>query len=159
MSREEDLSRKSPTRVSPEEILALLQKPEYKPLSAPEIAGELKLKGRGRKEIEKVLHRMVREGRIVLIRKNRYSLGAPADLISARLEVRRSGDGFLAKEEGRVDVRIPKDNLATALPGDLVTVRPGLLCPGHGRGQNRRPGCDSIHGLGKPPCQPRSGDH
>jgi ribonuclease R len=58
-----------------------------------------------------------------VIRKNRFSLGQPADLVTGRIEIKRSGDGYLADLEGPLNIRVSQGNLGTALPGDLVVVR------------------------------------
>ena len=111
-----------------ETVLEFMRRPDYAPMTASELAGALQLRGGGRKALAQLLHRMVIAGDIVLIRKIRYSLGAPADLVTGRVECRRSGDGSLVATDTTPAVRIEKANLDTALPGDLVTVR---LDPAH----------------------------
>ncbi|MEI6564505.1 MAG: ribonuclease R, partial [bacterium] len=99
------------------------QKPDYAPMTLGELTEALGLRGGERKSLVDILHKMVLNGEIVIIRKTRYSLGAPADLITGRLEVKRSGDGYLTNLEGELTVRIERGNLSTALPGDQVVVR------------------------------------
>ncbi len=132
MSGSDYLKTTSPCKVSAADVLHVLHQPGYTPMNQGEIAVALKLRGKGRKMIAKVLHRMVMDGQIVVIRTNRYSLGEPADLATGRLEISRSGDGFLVTEKGRSDVVIPKANMGTALPGDQVTVRLEPRAPGRG---------------------------
>lgn len=109
--------------VSHETLLAFFQRPDYVPMTLGEISDSLRLRGGARKALVSLLHKMVMNGEIVLIRKNRYSLGAPADLITGRLEVKRSGEGYLTNLEGELTVRIERGQLSTALPGDKVVVR------------------------------------
>jgi ribonuclease R len=109
--------------VSHEAILDFFRRPAYTPMTAAELGGVFALRGGGRKALAQLLHQMVMNGEIVLIRKTRYSLGAPADLVTGRLEVKRSGDGYLTNLEGELSVRIERGYLGTALPGDLVVVR------------------------------------
>jgi ribonuclease R len=116
-------------------LLDVLQRPDYSPLTLGELAAALELQGKQRRHLARLLHQMVMNGEIVIIRRNRYSLGRPADLATGRLEVKRSGDGYLTDIEGDLDVRIPKGDLGTALPGDRVVVR---LDPDQRPGQDRR---------------------
>jgi ribonuclease R len=113
-------------------VLDFMRRADYAPMTAPELATALTLRGGGSKALARLLHQMVIAGEIVLIRKVRYSLGAPADLVTGRVEFRRSGDGYLAATETTPAVRIDKINLETCLPGDVVTVR---LEPAHPDGE------------------------
>jgi ribonuclease R len=106
-----------------EAILKFFQNPEYTPMTIAELASAFSLRGAASKTLEQLLHKMVMNGEIVILRKTRYSLGAPADLVTGRLELKRSGDGYLTNHEGEMDVRIDRGNVGTALPGDLVVVR------------------------------------
>lgn len=91
-------------------------------MTAAEIASALALKGKGRKKIVGVLDAMVHAGEIVILRTNRYGLGDPADLVTGRLEIRRSG-GVVSTLDGTPLLFIPKGRMGVALPGDLVTAR------------------------------------
>ena len=113
----------SQSTVTHETILEFFQRPEYAPMTLGEVSDALHLRGGARKALVSLLHKMVMNGEIVLIRKNRYSLGAPADLVTGRLEVKRSGEGYLTNLEGELNVRIERGQLSTALPGDKVVVR------------------------------------
>ncbi len=109
--------------VTHEAILEFFRRPAYAPMTEGELAEAFELRGGGRKALAPLLHKMVMNGEIVIIRKTRYSLGGPADLITGRLEVKRSGDGYLTNLEGELTVKIDRGNLSTALPGDQVVVR------------------------------------
>jgi ribonuclease R len=117
-----------PKKMAPEMIthgmiLEYFQRPDYSPMTLGELADAFALRGGGRQSLVALLHKMVMNGEIVLIRKTRYSLGAPADLVTGRLEVKRSGDGYLTNLEGELTVKIDRGHLSTALPGDKVVVR------------------------------------
>lgn len=126
-----------PGHIESADVLQLLQQPGYAPMTASEIAAVLSLKARGRKQITGFLDSMVHAGQIVILRHNKYGLGDPADLITGRLEIRRSG-GILNTLDGTPLMFIPKGSQGTALPGDLVTarrdssqpIRPGKLGEG-----------------------------
>ncbi|MEI6789173.1 MAG: ribonuclease R [bacterium] len=113
-----------------EMILEYFQRPGYAPMTLGELETAFALRGGARKALISLLHKMVMNGEIVLIRKTRYSLGAPADLVTGRLEVKRSGDGYLTNLEGELTVKIDRGHLSTALPGDKVVVRLEPLRPG-----------------------------
>ena len=117
-------------KLSHDAVLEFFQRPEYTPMTLGELADAFALRGSERKMLDPLLHKMVMNGEIVLIRKSRYTLGAPADLVTGRLEVKRSGDGYLTNLEGELTVRIDRGHLSTALPGDKVVVRLEPLRPG-----------------------------
>ena len=76
-------------------------------MTSKEIATALELRGKARKKIGKLLHGMIMDGRIVQIRRNRFALGEPAGLVTGRIAMRRSGDGFLISDAGPTDVLVP----------------------------------------------------
>ena len=110
-------------KVTHEAILEFFQKPEYTPMTLGELTEVFSVRGGERKALVDILQKMVLNGEIVIIRKTRYSLGAPADLITGRLEVKRSGGGYLTNLDGDLAAQIERGNLSTALPGDQVVVR------------------------------------
>lgn len=105
-----------------ERVTELLHSRRGASLSAGEIATALSLRGARRKRLQHWLHRLVVDGSVVEIHGGRFSLGAEADLVAGELSVARSGAGFVHSEQG-VEVRVPGDELGTALPGDRVLVR------------------------------------
>jgi ribonuclease R len=105
-----------------EDILRVLHENPGGPPTASELSGLLALRGAARKRLQKYLVEMVREGSVVQVRGNRYSLGEQVDLVTAPLSVARSGRGFVETADG-LTVRIESDDLGTALPGDRVVVR------------------------------------
>jgi ribonuclease R len=111
-----------PGHIENADILNLLQRPDYAPLTAAEIATALQLKPKSRKKIDGLLDALVHAGQIVILRHNKYALGDPADLVTGRLEIRRAG-GTVSTPDGTPLLFIPKGQQATALPGDLVTAR------------------------------------
>ena len=113
----------TPKSVTHPDILELLRRPEYAPMRESDIAAHFELRGGSRKALAQLLRQMVLNGDIVMIRKTRYSIGTAADLVTGRIEMKRSGDGYLTNLEGPLDVRVGRADLGTALPGDLVTVR------------------------------------
>ncbi len=84
----------------------------------------LGLRGNRIRRLHELLQQMTREGEIVPIRKGEaYTLGKQADLVTAPLRLVRNGAGNVTERESGKTVWIESEDLGTALPGDLVTVR------------------------------------
>jgi ribonuclease R len=113
--------------MNPEELkketIELFQMPGYSPLTAGEISKVLKLKDARAKRLQKALNELVKDGQIVCVRKNRYSLGEPLDLVTGKVELTRAGNGFVTDRKGGTDILVMADDLGTALPGDVVVAR------------------------------------
>ncbi|HEX4638436.1 MAG TPA: ribonuclease R [Chthoniobacterales bacterium] len=107
-----------------EKLLALLRKPDYRPIDRDEIAQRLGAKGRDRVQVRKTLRELEHAGEIVRIRKNRYVLPSEADLVTGKLSIHQSGFGFLVPEKaGEADIFIAAENTGTAMNGDRVVAR------------------------------------
>lgn len=107
-------------------IIELLQRKNQRPLGAKEIAKALDLQGKVRGLLETVLGDLVVAGHIVSIRDGKYAIGSVADLVTGRLAVVRSGNGFVEppnQKPGESSVYVPSREMGTALPGDTVVVR------------------------------------
>lgn len=130
------MSAKRPfTDISRETIRRLFGAPGYQPMTAPELAVALNLHRHARHKLALLLNTMAAEGEVVTIRKNRYALGQAADLVSGRIDVRRSGDGFIDSAAAtQPTVRVHREDMATALPGDQVLVRLDPARPHEGGG-------------------------
>src|SRR5437660_10152400 len=107
-----------------EQVLALLERKDYRPLNNIDIARELSLTGTQRNALRKTLRELERAGAIARIRKNRYVLPAEADLVTGKLSIHQAGYGFLVPEKaGEPDVFIAAENTGTAMTGDRVVAR------------------------------------
>src|SRR5439155_1718598 len=95
-----------------EQVLALLDRKDYRPLNKIDIARELGLTGTQRNALRKTLRELERAGAIARIRKNRYVLPAEADLVAAVHDRRGRG---APKEDRR--------SQTAATVGDKVVVR------------------------------------
>src|ERR1043166_7520033 len=102
-----------------EQVLALLERKDYRPLNKIEIARELGLTGTQRNALRKTLRELERAGEIARIRKNRYVLPAEADLITGKLSIHQAGYGFLVTDKpGEPDIFVAAENTGTAMHGD-----------------------------------------
>jgi ribonuclease R len=107
-----------------EQVLALLERKDYRPLNNIDIARELGLTGTQRNALRKTLRELERAGAIARIRKNRYVLPADADLVAGKLSIHQAGYGFLTPETpGQPDIFIAAENIGTAMHGDRVVAR------------------------------------
>ncbi len=131
-------NRRTGRQVDHDTVMELLRRPDYAPMTVDEMAGALGLGGAGRKALADLLRQMMANGEIVAIRKIRYTLGAPADLVTGRIEVKRSGAGYLADSSQPFGVMVDRGDMGTALPGDRVVVR--LEPPRHGAPEWQRHG-------------------
>jgi ribonuclease R len=125
-----------------EKVIALLQKPDYRPRDRTEIAQALGARGRQQVEVRQVLRELEHAGEIVRIRKDRYVLPSEADLVSGKLSIHQSGFGFLVPEKaGGADIFVAAENTGTAMNGDRVIVRINRdVPPRHAKGRRPRPG-------------------
>jgi ribonuclease R len=97
-----------------------------RPLSVREVVRRLDLDGPGRRELKRVLRRLIEEGSVVKIRGARVGLPARMNLVVGRLQCSPSGYGFVVPEErreGQGDVFVPAGGLREALHGDRVVAR------------------------------------
>ncbi|MDX9867449.1 MAG: ribonuclease R [Kiritimatiellia bacterium] len=92
--------------------------------TAKEISRTLGLRGKQISRLHDRLGEMVRDGVIVQIRKgNAYTLGKQADLVTGPLRMVRNGAGQVTERESGKGIWVESEDLGTALPGDLVTIR------------------------------------
>jgi ribonuclease R len=92
------------------------------PMTTSDIAEALGLRGAARKRLQRALHALRKEGVLSQTENGRFQPGSPEDVATGTLAIARSGTGFLRTDDGR-EVRIPKGETGTALPGDRVLVR------------------------------------
>lgn len=120
-----------PAGIIPEAASILkLFRDRAKPLSLTEILAALRLKKRDRKGVLEALDALVSQGRIIRIR-NAWGLAGRMRLVTGRLEVTRSGAGFVIPDDTRrKDVFIDQRDQGGAWHGDRVVAaitreRPG----------------------------------
>lgn len=116
----------------PEEILAFVASPRYRPMRRAQLCGALGASGGDGREVRRILRDLEISGRLVRVKGNRYAVPAGAGLVTGRLEVHQRGFGFLAASAGAGgDVYIHGENMGGAMHGDTVSVK--LLDGGRGR--------------------------
>ncbi len=100
-----------------------------------EIAAALGLRGPRAQRLRPELDRLARAGAIVALRPGVYGPGKPADLLTGRLTLVRGGAGYVADGASGESLRVASEDIGTALPGDIVTVRRFHGAAERGRGK------------------------
>ena len=109
--------------VSPQGLLEFMKEEDH-PLLLKEIFRNLGLPGEEKQEAKELLRELVREGKIVRIRGNRYGLPSKMNLVVGRVRCHPDGYGFvIPEEEGEEDIFISPRNLQEAMHGDRVVAR------------------------------------
>jgi ribonuclease R len=106
-------------------ILAHLNKPNYQPLTRPDLAKAIRLHSTERNKLRQALITLEKQGKVVCLRKNRW---APAGgkgsqpLVTGSVRVMEKGFGLFAPESGGEEIYIASDDLKCALHEDRVSV-------------------------------------
>ncbi|HVN25698.1 MAG TPA: ribonuclease R [Syntrophorhabdales bacterium] len=109
--------------VSQDDILQVFKK-EKRPLSVEDLRRVLNWHRSQKKQIRKSLQELVRAGKLVRIRENRFGIPDEMNLEIGILWCTRSGNGFVVPEKaGHKDVFVPARYIRNAMHGDKVVVR------------------------------------
>lgn len=104
-----------------DQILSLLRKNSNQSFNARQMARILNLPSSGHKDLRHELRGLVRDGKIIIERGERYRARDETKVVKGVIRVHRDGFGFLIPESrGKTDVFIPAKKLNYALNGDTV---------------------------------------
>ncbi|MCZ7591157.1 MAG: VacB/RNase II family 3'-5' exoribonuclease [Kiritimatiellae bacterium] len=104
-------------------LYALFSRPDYRPLKHHEIANVLHLKGGERSALRALLRKGKEEGRLSILRKNRWALSQNDRLISARISMLPNGGAIATSTaDPPLEYFIGRSALAGAIHGDMVTL-------------------------------------
>jgi len=106
-----------------EKILGILSEHSYRPLSIEEMASVLGLQKGEIKELRKTVDRMIKEGTVIKIKKEKIVLPESFGVYTGRLDVNKRGFGFVFRGEGQGDIFIPENEMRNAMNGDKVQVK------------------------------------
>ena len=105
-------------------ILKLLGRKNYVPANVPELLRCLREPANQQQRLQKTLKELERAGEIARIKGNRWVLPLEADLIPGRIQITRSGRGFLVPDApGLGEIAIRASETGTAFHDDHVLVR------------------------------------
>ncbi len=100
-----------------------MRRPDYRPLTAQELAAELVVPPQGVKAFAARVVALEKEGRVARVRQNRYILPAEADLFTGRISFHSKGFAFIGNEGEGEDLFIAPEDTGTAMHGDRVVAR------------------------------------
>jgi len=103
-------------------ILNHLTKPNYRPLSRPDLAKAMRIHSKERNQLRQALINLQTAGKVVSLRKNRWALPETRDTVSGTVRVMEKGFGLFAADSGGEAFYIAKDDLKCALHEDRVTI-------------------------------------
>lgn len=110
-------------------ILDLMRRKDYVPLRVDELYKAIGGSGKVFSRLKKMLPRMVRDGKIAQVKRDRYCLPSDANLLSGKIIFRSGGSAKLLPDvpadgsEPHAPVHIRAEDTGVALPGDRVVVR------------------------------------
>lgn len=120
-----------------EKILEFMHTEAYKPLTAEDLAEQMKLKARELLDFWQVLQQLEDNADVIKTRYGKYGVPAKMNLVVGRLQASNKGYGFVIPETpqnpNEPDVFIPPDAMMTAMHNDRVVARIHFHQPGHGK--------------------------
>ncbi len=109
---------------SRDKVLERLRASSRGPLKPKELARALDVPTHDYKRFKGLLGEMEGDGTLYRVKGGRYAVPEKINLTVGRLQVIRSGDGFVVPDdEDRQDVFVPSSSLESAMDGDQVVVR------------------------------------
>ncbi|TVP80707.1 MAG: ribonuclease R [Puniceicoccaceae bacterium] len=130
-----------------QKLLKLLGAKDYIPMRRMEIISALKLDSEETKQTHSLLDKMLEEGEIARLKKDRLCIPEDADLVSGRIIFRQSGSAVLIPDAHPAATGYPikAEDTAVALHGDTVLARKieRPRRPYRGKGRPERPVDDS----------------
>lgn len=129
-----------------QKILKLLGEKDYVPMRRGEIFSLLKLNQAETEQAQALIDRMLEQGEVAQLKKNRLCIPEDADLVSGRIIVRQSGSALLVSDASPNGDAYPikAEDTGVALHGDRVLARkiePSRY-PFRGKGRKQRPKYD-----------------
>lgn len=125
--------KKSLPTVDRQSILAAF-KSAGKPMRRMELLRYMKLHKKFKRDLKLLLRELVVEGKLIKTRGGTFGLADSMRMVTGKLEVQRSGVGFVIPEDARrKDVFIPRSAMGDAWNGDKVMA---AVIPARGKGKN-----------------------
>jgi ribonuclease R len=113
------------------DIARALAEARHGPLTARDLARNLRVNSESYRGFRRRLRAMERDGDVFRQRKGRYALPDSFEIVTGIVDLTRAGDGFVIPEvAGGEDVFVPRRSLGSAVEGDRVAVRVERRLPG-----------------------------
>jgi ribonuclease R len=107
-----------------ERILALMGAAKYQPLDKIDLSHALDLPPDERNQLRAMLRDLTEDGRVVLLKKNRYALPKKDELFVGRFDMNARGFGFvICDDPDQGDLFIGAEHTGVAMHGDRVEAR------------------------------------
>ena len=113
----------TPTDIDQKKILKFVTDEVRHPVLPQEPLKQFKMDKSRRKEMKKILEKMVHGGDLIKIKGGRFGVPSKMNLVTGRLQGHPDGYGFVIPEEGSVDVYVNGRNFKGAMHDDHVVVR------------------------------------
>ena len=107
-----------------EQVRYLMETEPGRTWKAAQIGDILGYRGGRLKVLRAALAELAEAGAVQIGRRETYTLGRGADVIEGKLEVVRSGAGFVSDPKSGRTLRVAAGETAGAMPGDIVQIRP-----------------------------------
>ena len=123
-----------------QKLLKLLGAKDYLPMRRMEIISVLKLEHDATKEAHALLDKMLEQGEIDRLKKDRLCITEAADLVSGRLIFRQSGSAILIPDSDPIGDGYPvkSEDTGVSMHGDTVLTRKVEDQRRHFRGKGRQ---------------------
>ena len=106
----------------------LLEALDLKPQSYEELCELAQAESEDQREgLRRRLKAMIRDGQVLLNRRDRFVPMSKADVLHGKIIGHRDGYGFFRPDDGSDDIFINQHQMAKAFDGDIAVVRPGAV--------------------------------
>ena len=109
--------------IDKKKILKFVSDEARRPVLPQELLRHFKIDQGRRKEMKKILEKMVHGGDLIKIKGGRFGVPSKMNLVTGKLQNHPDGYGFVLPEEGGVDIYVHGRNFRDAMHGDRVVVR------------------------------------
>lgn len=111
-----------------EQIIALMQKEDYVPLSKNALSKSLDLFKKDRRKLDFDLRYLLSKGDLVIIKGDRYCIPKDANLVTGSIQFRQKGSGFVIPESSTdkassKPIEIDAADTGVSMHGDQVVIR------------------------------------
>ncbi|MEZ4851085.1 MAG: ribonuclease R [Bacteroidia bacterium] len=121
--KNQDTSSLRPDQLWKKQILAFMRANREGTFSSKQIAGATGLfRKLDNKKIRSILDKLAAEGNIEYLERGKYKYMSQAVVMTGKLDVNRSGSGYLLVEDGE-DIYISSQSMDKAMHGDIVKIK------------------------------------